>query len=611
MKTGVWRHSDAASIMVQCRNWEGEAVVEERVERKLSAILVADVVGYSRLVGADEEGTLAQLKECRRAVVNPKIDEHRGRIVKTTGDGMLVQFASVVDALRCAVEVQRGMVERNAEVPQERRIEFRIGINVGDIIIDEDDIYGDGVNIAARLEGLAEPGGICVSLGVRDQVRDKLDVTFEDAGEQRLKNIAWPVRVYRVRLSGGTATLRPALAVAGKPSIAVLPFDNMSGDPDQQYFSDGITEDIITELSRFQQLFVIARHSSFQYRDKAGDVLRIGRELNVQYVVEGSIRNTGDRIRIAAQLIDAERGVHIWVERYDSSLAELFSVQDEVTKRIVAALAVRVEEEDWSKARRKPPDSMRAYDFWLRGKRNLDLYTREGNLEARRLFQIALEIDPEYARAHAGLALTYDWGGFYSAWDPEPMVSYQRAEHHAKQAVALDDTDSVPHVTLGWIHHGQRQFEQARRHFERAMAINPNDANTLANFAMSLAFSGEAVAAIDLAQAAVRLNPRSPHWYQCYLAGCYLCAQKYLEAITIWERMPDATPETRAFLSAACVFVGKMEEARQHMAEFIRTYPQHWAGEACARSLRELFEFRNKEDIDRLIGAMRQAGLPE
>ena len=338
-------------------DWEEMAVVEQRVERKLSAILAADVAGYSRLVGVDEEGTLAQLKALRRDLVDPKIDEHRGRIVKTTGDGLLVQFASVVDALRCAVEIQRGMIERNAETPEEKRIEFRMGINVGDIIIDGDDIYGDGVNVAARLEGLSEPGGICVSLGVRDQVRDKLDLTFEDAGEQQLKNIARPVRVYRVRLSGTATKATPKLALPDKPSIAVLPFENMSGDPEQEYFADGMVEEIITALSRFRQLFVIARNSSFTYKGRAVDVKQVGRELGVRYVLEGSVRKAGSRVRITGQLIDTSTGAHLWADRFDGGLEDIFDLQDQVTARVVGAIAPKLEEAEIERAKRKPTES--------------------------------------------------------------------------------------------------------------------------------------------------------------------------------------------------------------------------------------------------------------
>jgi TolB-like protein len=315
----------------------------ERVERRLAALVAADVAGYSRLMGADEEGTLAQLKAHRRELVDPKTAEHRGRIVKTTGDGMLVEFASTVDAVRCAVEVQRGMGGRNAQVPEDKRIEFRVGINVGDVITEAGDIFGDGVNVAARLEGLAEPGGICVSSRVQEDARGKLDVAFEDAGEQRLKNIEHPVRVYRVRPGGAAATSRPALPLPSKPSIAVLPFQNMSGDPEQEYFADGMVEEITTALSRFRTLFVIARNSSFTYKGKAVDVKQVGRELGVRYVLEGSVRKAANRVRITAQLVDASTGAHLWADRIEGTIEDIFELQDQVTTSVVGQIAPKLE----------------------------------------------------------------------------------------------------------------------------------------------------------------------------------------------------------------------------------------------------------------------------
>ena len=346
-------------------------MAEARVQRRLLAILAADVAGYSRLMGADEEGTLAALKELRREVAEPKIKEHRGRIVKTTGDGLLVEFASVVDAMRCAVEVQHEMAERNAGVPEERRIQFRIGINISDIIKDGRDIHGDGVNVAARLEALAEPGGIWVNRVVRDQVRDKLDFAFEDAGEQRVKNIARPLRVYRVRtgrvMGEAISAAQPPLALPDKPSVAVLPFTNMSGDPEQEFVSDGIAEDVITALSRYPSLFVIARNSSFTYKGRAVDVKQVGRELGVRYVLEGSVRKAGNRIRVTAQLVEAETGNHVWAERYDRDLADIFAVQDEITEAVTVAIAPAIADAELQRAVRKPTESLDAWAPYQRG----------------------------------------------------------------------------------------------------------------------------------------------------------------------------------------------------------------------------------------------------
>jgi TolB-like protein/class 3 adenylate cyclase len=372
---------------------------EERVERRLAAILAADVAGYSRLMGADEEGTLAALKAIRRDLFDLKIKEHRGRIVKTTGDGMLVEFASVVDAVRCAVEVQREMAERNADVPADRRIDFRVGINVGDIISDDNDIYGDGVNVAARLEALAEPGGICVSRVVRDQVRDKLDFTFDDKGDQQVKNIARPVRVYRVGArpsgppAGETPALQAALSLPEKPSIAVLPFQNLSGDPEQEYFADGIVEDIITALSRNRAFFVISRSTTFTYKGPAVDVAKVARELGVRYVLEGSVRRAGNRVRITAQLIDAASGHHLWADRYDRELADVFAVQDEIAQTIIGELAPGIIAAEMQQARRKDPSQLDAWERTMRAHWHIRRFTREDLAEARLLLEEAIELD--------------------------------------------------------------------------------------------------------------------------------------------------------------------------------------------------------------------------
>jgi adenylate cyclase len=379
-------------------------VAEERVERRLAAILAADVAGYSRMMGADEVGTLAALKAHRRELIDPKIAEHRGRIVKTTGDGLLVEFASVVDAVRCAVEVNEAMARRNVDVPEEKRIEFRVGINVGDIIIDEGDILGDGVNIAARLEGIAQPGSIFLSKAARDQVRDKVHIAFQDMGEQSLKNIARPVHVYRVGthpLHAEAAERRPVLALPDKPSIAVLPFQNMSGDPEQEYFGDGMAEDIISALSRVKGFFVIARNSSFTYREKAVDIRRVSRELGVRYVLEGSVRRSGDRLRITAQLIDGHSSTHIWSDHYDGGLADVFDLQDRITEYVVGALEPTIRLAEVERARRKRPDNLDAYDLVMRALPSFWANARETNIEAVILLEKAINVDPGYAFATA------------------------------------------------------------------------------------------------------------------------------------------------------------------------------------------------------------------
>ena len=413
--------------------------------RRLAAILAADVAGYSRLMGADEEGTLAALKAIRRELGDPKVKEHRGRIVKTTGDGLLIEFASVVDAVRCAVEVQRGMAERNAEVPEARRIEFRIGINLGDIIRDGRDIFGDGVNIAARLEALSEPGGICVSGIVHDQVRDKLDVAFEDMGERQVKNISRPVHVWRRRL--GAKPVIPAstpLPLPDKPSIAVLPFANMSGDPEQEYFADGMVEEIITALSRIRWLFVIARNSSFTYKGQAVDVKQVGRELGVRYVLEGSVRKAGDRVRITGQLIDAATGVHLWADRFDGSLKDVFELQDRVASSVAGVIEPTLQAAEIRRAAERPTSDPTTYDLYLRALPLWSTYEKDRIIRALDLLGQAIERAPHYGPALALAAQCYNVLAV-SGWTDDSEASHRKAIDLARQALrwAPDDPDAL------------------------------------------------------------------------------------------------------------------------------------------------------------------------
>jgi TolB-like protein/class 3 adenylate cyclase len=459
------------------------ALATRRVERKLAAILAADVAGYSRLMGADEEGTLAALKALRRELADPKIKEHRGRIVKTTGDGLLLEFASVVDAVRCAVEVQREMAERNADVPRDRRIEFRMGINVGDVIKDGRDIYGDGVNVAARLEALAEPGGICVSRVVRDQVRDKLAFSFEDLGEQQVKNIARPVRVHRIVLGDGVGAFEPAtgpsakppLSLPDKPSIAVLPFQNMSGDPEQEYFSDGMVEEIITALSRIRWLFVIARNSSFTYKCKVVDVKQVGRELGVRYVLEGSVRKAGGRLRITAQLIDALNGAHLWADRFDGSLEDVFDLQDNVASNVAGVIEPALQGAEISRSAQRPTNDLTAYDLYLRALAPIQSgeVGQESYVEALDLLNQAIQRDSRYAPA---LALA------------------------ASCRSSLD--------VAGWIDGAGANRDEALQLTRRALAAARDDPNVLAYGAYVLAYFGEdIIAAIALIDRCLELNP--------------------------------------------------------------------------------------------------------
>ncbi|MGH6960505.1 MAG: adenylate/guanylate cyclase domain-containing protein, partial [Dongiaceae bacterium] len=487
------------------------------MDRKLAAILAADVVGYGRMIEADKAGAQAALNDRRSALFEPKIDIHHGRIARLTGDGFLVEFASVVNALQCAVELQQGMAESNAGLPEPRRMRLRIGIAIGDIAVDEDDIRGDGVDVAARLEPLADPGSILIAGPVYDQVKNKLRLSYLDLGPQTLQNIAEPVRAYKVALGApGTATEpsgADSLPLPSKPSVAVLPFANFSGDPSQTYFSDGITEDIITQLSRFRELFVIARYSSFVYRDRAINVQQVGRELGVRYVLEGSVRRAGTRVRITAELDDAATGRELWTQRYDRELVDIFAVQDEVTRSIVSALALRIEDERLLQLERRTLQNMQAYDCWLHGKRHLERRSAEGLAAARVQFEKAIELDAWFARAYAGLAAVLNRRVFYVIGDMSFRDAHERALEHAQKAVSLDDADHLTHMRLGWSYLWCRRFPEARRHLDIAAELNPNDIDTMTYRATALAFLGEPAAAIEEMLTAIRLNPHHGNSY--------------------------------------------------------------------------------------------------
>ena len=482
----------------------------ERIERKLAAILAADVAGYSRIMGADEESTLARLKACRRELMDPKIAEHRGRVVKTTGDGILIEFASVVDAMRCAMDVQRGMAERNAAIADQQRIEFRVGINLGDIMIDAEDIHGDGVNIAARLEGIAEPGGICISDSTYQQVRDKLAIDFEDMGEQQLKNIGRPVRVYRVRREGGPARERPTLALPDKPSIAVLPFQNMSGDPEQEYFTDGMVEEIITGLSRMRWLFVIARNSSFAYKGKSPDIRQVGRELGVRYVLEGSVRKAKDRLRITGQLIDTATGAHLWADRFEGSLEDVFELQDHVTSNVIGAIAPKLEQAEIERAKRKPTDSLDAYDYYLRGMAGLYRWSRESISEALQLFYRAIELDPEFASAYGAAAWCYFWR-MANGWMTDHSQEVAEATRLGDKAEELGSADAVAlsfgGIALGYV---GGNVGAGISMIDRALALNPNLAAAWSASGLLRIYLGDCDTGIEHTARAMRLQPSRP-----------------------------------------------------------------------------------------------------
>jgi adenylate cyclase len=584
---------------------------DERVQRRLAAILAADIAGYSRLMGSDEEGTLARVMAVRRSVLDPKVEGHQGRIVKTTGDGFLVEFASVVDALRCAVEIQQEMARSNADLPPDRAIELRIGINVGDVIIAGDDIYGDGVNIAARLEGLAEPGGLCVSARVQEDARGKLDLAFEDLGEHDLKNIAWPVRVYRVRLDRQPSTARPALALPDRPSIAVLPFQNMSGDPGQEYFADGMVEDIITALSRMRWLFVIARNSSFAYKGRSVDAKQVGRELGVRYLLEGSVRKAGNRVRITGQLIDASTGAHLWADHFDGELEDIFDLQDRVTGSVVAAIAPRLEQAEIDRASRKPTESLDAYDYYLRGMSAFHKWTREANNEALAMFYKAIDLDPGYAVAYAMAARSYSQRKS-SNWvtdRPREIAETARLGRRAAElgrddALALCSAGTALVVVVG-------DFEGGGACAERALALNPNLAWVWLTAALLKAFSGEPEAAIERATRAMRLSPHDTQVFamQFAMSLAHFCAGRPAEALSWAEKAiserPDHIPAT-ILTAASSALVEASSTVARAMARLRELMPL-----LSISRLGEPFPIRRQEHFAMLVDAMRKAGLPE
>jgi adenylate cyclase len=540
--------------------------------RKLAAIIAADVVGYSRLMGGDEAGTLAALKTHRRELIDPKIAEHQGRIVKTTGDGLLIEFPSVVEAVQCAVEVQCAMQDRNTDVPVDYRIEFRIGINLGDIIIDGDDIYGDGVNVAARLEGLAEASGVCVSKVVHDQVRDKLDLVFEDLGERQLKNIARPVHVFRIAVPvvGRPApSAKSALALPDKPSIAVLPFTNMSGDPEQEYFSDGITEDIITALSRLHWFFVIARNSTFAYKGKPVDVKHLGRELGVRYVLEGSVRKSGQRVRITSQLIDATTNNHIWAERYDRELSDIFALQDEITASVIAAIEPKLLAAEGIRAESRSIEDLNAWDLVARAVSHFWKLTAAESATAIAMLRQAVERYPDYAPAHSILAFALVVSA-HLGWTASANDRTFAAEC-ALRAAELDDQDPWAHVALGYLAFTARRTDEAIDCFRRALDLNPNFAVARGYIGFALACDGRSEDAIENLQRAIRMSPRDPlnsFFFVGGLAAAHYLAGRYAEAID-WARqqvqLRPGSPSGHRILCASLAQAGLIEEARAAM----------------------------------------------
>ena len=589
----------------------------EHVERRLAAILAADVVGSCRLIGIDEEGTLAQLKALRKTLFDPKIAEHHGRIVKNTGDGALVEFASVVDAVRCADDVQRGMAEQNTDVPQGKRIEFRIGIHVGDIIIEDNDIFGDGVNIAVRLEGIAEPGGISISDDARRQIRGKVDATFEDLGSQSLKNIAEPMRVWRVPYGRAVPAVPnrlpvdDALALPDKPSIAVLPFANMSGDPEQEYFADGMVEEIITALSHFKALFVIARYSSFTYKGRAVDVKQIGRELGVRYVLEGSVRKSANRVRITGQLVDAATGAHLWAERFDGGLGDVFDLQDQVTESVVGAIAPAVEKAEIERAKRKATESLDAYALYLRGLAKLYQFTdRQANEEALRLFNNAIELDPDFASAYGRAAHCYVIAKM-NGWISDTANEIAEVKRLAQRAVELGKDDAfvlaASGIALAYI---VRDLEVGAALIDRALVLNSNLAEAWGLGGWVKILLGEPEAAIERFARAMRLSPLG-RWVASMRSGtafAHFLLGRYDEAASWGALALQDNPDYQPGLLVAAArnaMAGRPDQAHKAVARLRQLNP------ALRVSNRKGRGHWRADDLARFEEGLRQAGLPE
>ena len=588
-------------------------MVEAHTNRRLSAILAADVVGYSRMMGADEAGTLSLLKQHREAVFDPAVAQHNGRVVKLIGDGTLVEFASVVDAVNCALAIQRAV---KAET-KPAGIKLRIGVNLGDVIIDGDDIYGDGVNIAARLEPLAEPGGICVSSIVNESVGNRIAVAFKDGGEVSVKNIDRPIRVWKWHPDGDQVVPQPAVTASPSekaqpepPSIAVLPFNNMSGDPEQEYFSDGITEDIITDLSKVAGLMVIARNSSFGYKGKSPDIRIVGRELGVRTVLEGSIRRAGGRVRITAQLIDAATGGHVWADRFDRDLTDIFAVQDEVTQQIVEALKVKLTPSEEARITNTPTRSLEAHDLFLKAREliqasSVDRTTFEQSVQ---LFERAISLDPGYAQAHAGLAFAYLFD-YSNRWTGDPDGSMRRAYELATKAIALDPNDPYGYAVASISARHLNDDQRAQSAIDRALALNPNYALALNIRGAGAAFSGHPEAAIPDIERAMRLDPGFSQQYLHYLGLAHLMLGNYETAATIFRERILLFPQTdvsRGMLAAALGHLGRVDQARQVWDDMKKANPTFSFFDHLSR-----IPIRNPADVERIASGPAKAGLQD
>jgi adenylate cyclase len=582
--------------------------------RKLAAIMAIDVVGYSRLMGEDEAGTARAVREHRDAA-RPLVATHGGRIVKTMGDGLLLEFPSVVDAVQCAVAIQQLMVERNAEMADGRKIVYRVGVHLGDVLIEGDDILGEGVNIAARLEGICEPGGVLISGSVYEHVRGRVETSFVDLGDRDLKNIAQPVRTYRVGIDGAAAAdsaapAKPGIATAtrDRPSIAVLPFQNMSGDPEQDYFADGISEDIITALSKLSQLFVIARNSSFTFKGKNVHIQEIGKTLGVRYVLEGSVRKVGKRVRITAQLIDATNDGHLSAERFDRDLTDIFAVQDDVTEQIVDALSLNLTLGDRRRLMAEQTDNMEAFDCFLRGRELWWRHAKEPNAQARELLLRATELDPQFAPGFAWLGAAHI-NDYVSQWTASPSRSLDLAHEAAARSAAIDPQLPAAYWALIFTNLWMRRYDEAIRAGESAIANNPNDAEAFNGLGVVLHYVGRSEEALRHFERAMALNPLCPGMWLHFQGQAYYQLRRYEEAENVLKRRIFRTPETdasRVLLAATYGQTGRLDEAREQWREVLRLNPDY-----SLEHRRKVLPYKDPADFERVAEGLRKASLVE
>lgn len=590
-----------------------------KISRRLSTILSADVVDSTRLIREDEDAALQRIRD-RLALMERSVAYHGGRTFSDTGDGILAEFRSVIEAAQCAIDIQAQNEPLDEKLPEPDRIRLRIGLNLGDIVEDDRNLRGDSVNVAVRLQGLAEPGTICIAGAVHDQLKHRLRLKYRDIGKQSLKNISEQVHCYLVTGGQpGAAELEPDIAtdspVIRKPTVAVLPFRNFGGDAEQSYFSDGFAEDVITELSRFRTIVVIARTSSFVYRDKDVPIPDIGKDLGVQYVVEGSVRRQKDRLRITAQLVDSETDAHVWAERYDVPVEDVVAVQDEVVRQVVAALEQRLVMAQLDRSKRLAGNSLQAYEHWLRGRFIFSRYSAEAQLEALPCFEKAIELDPTFARGHASLASIYNSISVLNPGSPNVVENLDRARDHAMRAVDLDPADARPHVDLGWNYMLRREFSLAVQQFDLAGVLNPNDADVMIARGQAAAFLGTALLGLPLAKAAIKINPHHPGYYRYYLATIQCLGRQFEEALNSLDLAQVTLPGKNAWLAAILAHLGRPQEARSAAELFLANIKQRWSGDSDAGPREYLNWFfritplAREEDIALLADGLRLAGV--